>query len=218
MQVIQESERAGGRRVLVSCGASLLTGAVAFAACAPLLVVEVWAGVLVFGLLATVAVLLAWNGKQAFGHRAAYPVGLVAGAMLLAPLALNAELRAFFEAGFDDGPFHGRPFLGNVEALEPSHTIAFRSGVLVVFNRMEDEPPVLAYVVDGASNWALELDVSAESRYRWMQFWRVSEPLSLSPGILRDRLEFEAHWTFGAERGYVYVWKFGGVQRFYLSW
>jgi len=29
--------------------------------------------------------------------------------------------------------------------------------------------------------------------------------------------DFVAHWTYGAGHGYLYLWKFGGVQRFYLS-
>lgn len=218
MQVNDDATTAHGRQLLGSLAAGLLTGAAAFAASAPALVVELSAGLMVFGVFALAVGLLAWFRKLPFGHWPAYPIGLAAAASLLAPMVLNADIRSFLEAGFDDGPFHGRPFHGDIGSLQPSHRIVFRSGELIVFNRADDEPPVLAYVVEDAGRWALELDGTADPDFNWTEFSRVSEPLTVSLGILRDRLDFVAHWTFGAERGTVYIWRFGGVQRFYLSW
>ena len=192
--------------VVIAAGASVLS--------APFLIIERWAGFAVLALLATASFLLYRQGRLP-RRPWTLMLGLLAALLLLLPAAFFAQL---LEAGFDDGPFRGRPFGGDVARLEPSHVVAFRSGELVIYNRTGDEPPILAYLVNGTSDWAVDMDTTANPKYRNTEFRSVSGPLSVSYGLFRDRMDFLANWSYGVEHGYVYIWKFGGVQRFYLSW
>lgn len=203
------------RQALAAATAFFVTATGVFAASAPAMVIERWAGSLVFGVLTMIVVALLLRGYRPFKNRIAHAVGLIAAALLLVPVAIFAQM---FEAGFDDGPFHGRPHSGDISALTASHSITYRSGDLVIYNRADDEPPVLAYIVQGVPKWALELDVVGTPGFEDSHFRSIAEPIAVSSGVFRDRLSFIAYWSFGAERGYAYIWKFGGVHRFYLSW
>ena len=185
----------------------------AFVLSVPFLIVERWLG---FVVLLTVAVaFFALRKRLPLPEQpTAYALGFGVAFALLLPATFFAQI---FESGFDDGPFHGHPFAGEVSALAPNDSAAFRSGYLVIYNRDESEAPVLAYRVDGRTRWAREMHVSMDPESDVPELWEMSDP-SVARGILRDRLDFTGYWTYGAERGYAYIWKFGGIQRFYLSW
>lgn len=62
-----------------------------------------------------------------------------------------------------------------------------------------------------------EMHVSLDPESDESELWEMQKP-SVAHGTLRDRLDFIGLWTYSAERSYAYIWKFGGIQRFYLSW
>jgi hypothetical protein len=147
-------------------------------------------------------------------YATAYWAGCLVALVLLLPIG---TLVKFSERGFDDGPFYGQVYTDGVTGLEAGDRLDYRAGELVVYNRTDRLPPVLLYEVDGEEQWAVELDVSLKPEYGDYQLFSVSDP-NLSYGILRDRVDFTASWTFGQERGRVYLWKWSRFHRFYLSW
>jgi len=203
--------------MLKSVLVSLAVAVGAFVLSAPFMIIERWAGFAMLGVVALAVLLL--RGRLGLASRVnAMRVGLVLAVLLLVPARFFAE---FAESGMDDGPFNGRPFVGDLSKLQPSERVAFRSGELVAFNRSNGEPPVLAYRVGGQAQWAQEMFVSlAESmdgRPGTNELESMTR-LTVAHGFFRDRLDFIGAWTYGAERGYVFIWKWGGIQRFYLSW
>ncbi len=191
----------------------LLVAVGAFVVSAPFLIVERWLGFVVLAVVA--GAFFALRKRLSLPERnTAFALGFGAALVLLLPTTFFAQI---IESGFDDGPFHGRPFTGAVTELVPSDSAAFRSGHLVVFNRGESAAPVLAYRVGERTRWAREMHVSMGPEPAGSELWEMREP-SVVRGILRDRLDFIGYWTYGAEHGYAYIWKFGGIQHFYLSW
>jgi hypothetical protein len=147
-----------------------------------------------------------------------YPTGFFVGGLVALILLLPAvSIVKFAEQGFDDGPFAGEIYTGGVTGLPISERLAYRNGELVIYNRQANNPPVLAFQVGDELQWARELDVSQNPRYEGYQLATIAEP-QLAYGIVRDRLDFSAKWNFGTERGRAYLWKWGGLHRFYLSW
>ena len=188
-----------------------------FVVSAPFMVVERWAGFAVLG-MAALALFLLRSRLGLAGRVDAVRVGVVLAVLLLVPARFFAE---FAESGMDDGPFTGRPFVGDLSKLQASERVEFRSGELVVYSRANGAAPVLAYRVDGHAMWSQEMFVSLEERVTGRPGANELDSmtrLEVSPGILRDRLDFIAEWSQGAERGYAFIWKWGGIQRFYLSW
>lgn len=179
---------------------------------APFLVIESW---LAFAVLAVFAALLFSVREQLrLGKRLqACRAGVLLAVLVLVPARSLAEL---MESGFDDGPFTGRPFAGDLSRLRASDRVAFRSGEILIYNRKDGAAPVVEYRVDGHTEWAREMFVSLGDGGE-NELWEMSRP-RVAYGIIRDRLEFVGTWTYGAERGYALIWRWGGIQRFYLSW
>lgn len=190
----------------------LLVAAITFSFSAPFLIIERWLGFSVLALIAALFMLL--RARLKIGNRPIiYISGLVVALLLLIPASFFAQI---LESGFDDGPFTGRQFDGNLDLLEPSDSVKFRDGILYIYNR-NDEAPVIAYRIDGRTQWATEMYVSMSPGAQGSELYQIESP-SLAKGIVRDRLDFIGYWTYGAEHGYAYIWKLGGIQRFYLSW
>jgi hypothetical protein len=177
------------------------------------MIVERWLGFVVFAVMAG-GLLSARTWLRLPDSARAYAGWFALAIVLLLPAAFFARI---FEGGFDDGPFQGRSFTGVVGGLVPSDSVVFRTGHLVLYNRDTAEAPVLAYRSDGRTRWVREMYVSTSTSPTSTMLWRMSS-LSVSRGVFRDRLDFIAEWALGRERGYVYIWKWGGIQRFYLSW
>lgn len=143
-----------------------------------------------------------------------YLMGCLAALIILLPAS---SLVIFAEQGFDDGPFYGEPFNGVIFGNAASDRLGYRQGELLVYNRSDDEAPILAYQVQTETRWAQILDVSDNRRYADYQLTAISD-LSLAYGIFRDRLDFAGSWDFGTEPGRAYFWKWGDFHRFFLSW
>lgn len=148
-------------------------------------------------------------------HSTGYLLGCLIALIVLLPAT---SLLKFAEQGFDDGPFYGQPFVGIVSDAAISDRLDYRQGELLVYNRSEDQSPVLAYRVQGETLWAQSLDVSQSPRYDGVYHLTAMSDLSMAYGIWRDRLDFLGTWNFGTERGRAYLWKWGGFHRFFLSW
>lgn len=190
----------------------LAVAAAAFAASAPFLVIERWLGYAVLGVLAALYFMLHRRFRPQ--RRLLLPgLGFAAALVLLVPATLFAGL---IEGGFDDGPFVGRDFTGDLHALKPSFRLHYRMGDLVIYNR-DPKAPVIAYVTDGKTQWATEMYAALNPDSADSEFYHMEAP-AIRQGLVRDELRFIAYWSQGAERGYAYIWKFGGIQRFYLSW
>jgi hypothetical protein len=196
------------RSVLVSLGIAAAT----FLASVPFLQLEEWAGFAVLALLAVA--LFTLRDRLGLGRRLnACRVGVLIALLLLVPARSFAELLL---SGFDDGPFAGRPFAGNLSTLKAGDRVAYRAGELVIYNRQGGDAPVVVYRAMGRTEWAVEMFVSLGDR-GVNELWEITEP-HIVHGVVRDRLDFIGTWTYGAERGYAFIWKWGGIQRFYLSW
>lgn len=199
-----------GLKILLS---SPFVAVAVFALSAPFLLIERWLGFVVF----VIIVGGVWSANSRLrlpDSGRAYAIAFGVAILLLFPAAFFSQI---LESGFDDGPFHGRAFTGDVSVLVPSDSAVFRSGHLVAYNRGDNEAPVLVYRTGGETRWARELHVTFSARPDSTLLWAISS-LSVSSGVVRDRLDLTAEWMFGRERGYVYLWKWGGIQRFYLSW
>jgi hypothetical protein len=147
-----------------------------------------------------------------------YPVDYLIGCLTALILLLPAvSLLRFAEQGFNDGPFYGRAYDGVIMGEEASDRLDYQQGQLLIYNRAETSPPILAYQAEDNVIWAQEMDISQNSRYDDYQLSAMTEP-SISSGLFRDRLNFTATWNFGTEQGQAYLWKWGKFHRFYLSW
>lgn len=142
-----------------------------------------------------------------------YLVGFLIAILVLLP-AVSAV--GFIERGFDDGPFYGKPYRGVISGESASDRLDYQQGELLIYNRRSERSPILAYREDEL-RWAVEMDVSQNPAYSDYQLVSIESP-TLSRGILRDRLNFLGTWSFGKESGKAYIWKWGGLHRFYLSW
>jgi hypothetical protein len=103
----------------------------------------------------------------------AYTAGCLVALILLTPIVPGIK---FAEQGFDDGPFYGVPYTGGVTGLPASDRIAYRQGELVIYNRTEDFPPILAYTVEADLRWALEMDIKAVPEYADYQLSEMADP------------------------------------------
>ncbi len=146
-----------------------------------------------------------------------YPTAYLAGCLVaLLSLLPAVSLIQFAEQGWADGPFQGVVYEQGTTGLPVGDRLNYRQGELVVFNRQPSNPPVLAYQVNDAVQWARSLDLSQQPGYEAVKITDLKD-LSLAYGILRDRLTFTVTWNFGTEQGHAYIWKWDGLQRFYLS-
>lgn len=119
------------------------------------------------------------------------------------------------EAGFDDGPFYGKKIDLASAKIKVKESIPFRSGQLQALELNGISGSILSYYKDNKFIWAYELQTSEQMENTFLTEIRN---LRVSSGIFRDRIDFIGVWTYGAERGKAYIWKWGGLQYFYLSW
>ena len=122
----------------------------------------------------------------------------------------------FTEQGMQDGPFYGQRYGGSLDVENASHRLPYRQGELLIYNRQDDEAPILTYQIEDDVRWATVLNVQKRGRYADYQIAAMKDP-ELAYGILRDRLNFRATWNFGEEHGRAYLWKAGRLHRFFLS-
>ncbi|HEX8287542.1 MAG TPA: hypothetical protein VF556_06100 [Pyrinomonadaceae bacterium] len=135
--------------------------------------------------------------------------GFASAAVLLIPVAF--ALPVLEGDVFASGPFYGSKFNGDIQILSQTDSVAYGSGELIAYAADENHEPVLAYVVDGQVHWAIELQTGDDPAFK---IYKLSS-LRVRKGLLRDRVEFFATGT--SEPGWAFVWKFGGVQKFYLK-
>jgi len=122
------------------------------------------------------------------------------------------------EGGFDDGPFYPEKFKGDPTKFTPNESVKYRKGYIKVVNRNTHEPPIIYFEQsNGKIEWAVSLDVSKDDDFKDARVSKI-ENLKVGYGPFRDKLKFTANWTYGAERGYAYLWKWNSFQRYYLSW
>lgn len=176
--------------------------------CLPFVIVSQVAGFVALAGVATISFVLSSGWTKPYKRRF-YILGFCAALIVLTPLAL---VYPFLEGGFDDGPFRGQSFAGEPHKLTIDHSLPFRRGHLAVSNRRRHESPVILYKEGDTVAWAIEMDVG-----EFVNVYSLSK-ISIRPGVLRDRVDFVASWTYGDESGKAYIWKLGGFQRFWLSW
>ena len=81
------------------------------------------------------------------------------------------------------------------------------------------QAPILLRRSNGRVRWAREMYASVRARSTGRpspdppDFTEMTD-LHVSRGLYRDVLIFRA----GAEQGRAYLWRWGGVQKFYFSW
>lgn len=130
------------------------------------------------------------------------------------------------ERGFDDGPFYARPYVGPVPARAPDQEIQYRDGYLQVYNEIVERGTTMCLMVKAdrarKAQFAQLLDVTTNPRYDCCELTSISivkaQVAKLDIPIARDHISIHARWTFGYERGMMYLWNGGKVHRFYLSW
>ena len=122
------------------------------------------------------------------------------------------------EGGFDDGPFYPEKFSEDLKRFSPDEYIKYRKGYIKVVNRNTHEPPIIYFEQpNGKIKWAILLNVANNNDFKDARVSKI-EDLKIGYGPFRDKLKFTAVWTYGAERGYAYLWKWNSFQRYYLSW
>ena len=138
-------------------------------------------------------------------------ISFLLAAILFSPIVV---LHPFLDQGFDDGPFYGKPLDPTFEISSPTYDLPYLFGHILILNR-DTLSPVMAFRdAFGNQKWAIELSVD---EFEGAHFYSINRP-RIVYGTFRDQIQFLGHWTGGAESGYAYVWKFGGFQKFNLSW
>ena len=135
--------------------------------------------------------------------------GFFIAAILLIPTIMVASVMD--GGGFASGPFYVEDSGGEIKGLTPSSSVAYGPGQLVAYAGNEKRAAVLAYAEDGEVRWASELKTGDDPA---LTVETVVE-MDVRPGLLRDRVDFFASGT--SEPGWAYVYKWGGVQKFYLK-
>lgn len=120
----------------------------------------------------------------------------------------------FPECGFNDGPFHGRTLEVRIDTMQIDDSVDTEFGKYQVSNRSEEQAPILI-LSEKKETWALELDVSLNKDYSNMFLWKLE---NLSYDQASKILNFSAHWTFGIERGTIYLGTDGKLDMMCLSW
>jgi len=118
------------------------------------------------------------------------------------------------EAGFDDGPFYGSKVELNPKDFKIKESLPYRDGFLQIMTSSKFNQPVLGYSVTQEIKWAYKLETNEMPQTDLFDIYE----LSIHSGIFRDKITFIGEWTHGAERGTGYVWKYGELRYFYLSW
>ena len=201
-------------RLFVKVVQFLLLVLMFFVLVTPFAVADQRLGVIIIGMLILAYSYRRQRRLQDWRHPLSQGAALLAIVLVL----LSQPMYRFFEAGFNDGPFVGKSYVGELPASVADQELPYRAGKLQLFNRSDDESPILVYVKDsGERVWAWEMNVALSSGYEATKLYAI-ERLEIQTGFLRDQLVFLSYWSYGAEQGVAYVWKLGGPQRFYLSW
>ncbi|NJN21208.1 MAG: cytochrome d ubiquinol oxidase subunit II [Leptolyngbya sp. RL_3_1] len=168
--------------------------------------------VLLIGFGVVMLLLQTWRRPK---YPTAYWLGCLAALLILLPVTTWIT---FAERGWDAGPFYGTVYRDGVTGLEADERLDYRDGDLTVYNRRPEVPPILTYQAGEVLRWAITLDLEpgAQPHNQDYQLSKI-EDLSWFNGILRDRIDFVATWTFGQTPGRLYLWKWGQVHRFYLQ-
>ncbi|EPG67232.1 hypothetical protein [Leptospira wolffii] len=159
------------------------------------------------------SVLLYYKKRIPFGFGPGILYSFLFGILIFSILIL--AFARLWEAGFDDGPFRGKKISLEGVSFTQNESVPFREGELAVLESDPISGPILAYRKREKIEWAYLLET--ENQMPGTRIWKISN-LSLENGIFRDRIHFTGTWTHGAERGLAFVWKFGGLDYFYLSW
>jgi len=119
--------------------------------------------------------------------------------------------------GMDDGPFIARRIEpAAVSAGAQTFPLSGRSQ-LVVDNRPDGLPPLVALIEDGETKWTLEMDVSRGEEYKDYRLWEING-VTIGENNGRLQLSFLADWSFGMERGSMEIDRQTGANWFCLSW
>lgn len=175
-------------------------GAAVFAAA-----VAPWLPLVLVGGTYVIGHLLLPNGRE----RTVLGVGLAFVALLTVPFGLLTH--GVLTGGA--GPYAARPYTGTAEDLSTRmaiDSVDALGGTLVSYAASTDAPPVLAWQrPDGRLGWASELP--RNSRISGLEQMRVS------PLLWRIRLD--AYAVGPDAPAWIYVWRWGGVQKAYvLRW
>ncbi len=106
----------------------------------------------------------------------------------------------------DLGPYRAQPFDGDLGEREVSARLSHAGGTLVAYTATDEAPPVLAFERRDSTHWASALPTNHP-------ITRMSD-LQAMPLIWRYRVDFYAE-GWGAA-GWLYVWRWGGVQEVHL--
>ncbi|TYP70883.1 hypothetical protein [Aquimarina intermedia] len=119
--------------------------------------------------------------------------------------------------GMDDGPFKAVlidpvELTTNTERFEVSD-----NGTLILENRNDTLSPIFTLVENGNVKWRLDTDTRNTKGYESTRIWKIS-----SVEVTKDtdpiKLNFTAHWTYGAEAGSIQIDREDGENSFCLSW
>ena len=118
---------------------------------------------------------------------------------------------------FDDGPFTGLPFDGQVSGQASSSLVLEEKYRLEVYNRVEQEPILVLRDRQNKIMWARVLDVRNTRNYSNCRVGSLE--------LFRFRRTFSgyhvqgmAFWTYGREAANLYLKSNGDLDKFYLSW
>ncbi|CAN5410398.1 hypothetical protein BH09SUM1_BH09SUM1_12200 [soil metagenome] len=149
------------------------------------------------------------------------PLFTVVGGAILAVFAALSILiwfvvLPFSEGGFlDDGPFYARPYSGAAPTRVPDQAFPFGKGSLIVYDAV-GKGCLLGYTEAGTIKWLEELRVDdTPGNSNTIKSIRIR---SIHRGPIRYTASVSSVWTYGAERGTLYLWPSGHAHRLYLSW
>lgn len=188
--------------------------AVSLLVAAPILTLAGWISYAALGLLALLFFIA--HGRPVAGQRTFAPLlGFAAAALLLLPIAGISER---MEHGYVDGPYFGTPHSTELRKMHPRYRLKYRDGLLAVYNRSRSKAPLLVYYnEDDEPEWATEMFIPQKAGSKRALLLRISSP-EIETGLLRDKLAFKAHSRHDRGSGEAYIWRFGSLQSFYLSW
>jgi hypothetical protein len=128
-----------------------------------------------------------------------YGVGFVA--LVTVPLGLLTH-----GSVTDLGPYRAQPFNGDLSERKATARLSHAGGTLVAYAATDAAPPVLAFERRDSTHWASSLPTDRP-------ITRMSN-LHVMPLLWRHRVDFYAEGWDAA--GWLYVWRWGGVQDVHL--
>lgn len=181
----------------------LLVIGLGLALCALLVGASLAAAVDPLAPLLTVAVAYAGGLALFRGDRArellAYGVGFVA--LVTIPLGLLTHGTLT-----DLGPYPAEPFDGDLSGRTETDRVPHAGGALIAYAATGDAPPVLAFERGGTTEWASALPTDRNIT--------ALREMTVFPLLWRIRVDLYAEgWD---APGWLYVWRWGGVQELYV--